>query len=212
MRTVPSISRIAVVAVLALLPLGVMAGGAQIESADEAVTAGDTGDLTIESVDEGNAQARPSRRTPDAGTRVTLSVAAGREADDGRLPTAKQREFKLGERRTVFEDTYRIGYIEDMQLNEQGNSEPIVEEVPFGRWLDVSVDEVGEEGVNATVYFVLKRPVNVDPNASQPHMHLPEADFSMVTRQVRLNRGDSETLRISGADDVFGIRLGMPAR
>jgi hypothetical protein len=96
-----------------------------------------------------------------------------------------------------------------MRINEQGDREPVVKDVAFGRWLEISVREAGDDGVTATVYFVRKRPVNVDPNADGPQMELPEAGYDMVSRDVRLTPGRRERLRIHGDNGPLGLQLGM---
>jgi hypothetical protein len=192
-----------------------LAGGARIESADgsRAASSGEGEGLVIEAVDEGAAEAATSSRDKASmGTSVTLSVAAGGEAEDGGLPAPAQRQFKLGERTTIFEDTYTIDYIEDMRLDEQGEPAPVVKGVAFGRWLDVAINESSEDRVDATVYFVRKEPINVAPSAEQPQLELPEANFNMVSRQVQLSRGASKQLRIRGGGGPIGVRLALPPR
>ncbi|GEM_PF-4497639 len=196
------------------LPGAAVAGGARIEAADGGRTAdaGDGADLVIESLDEGSVAAKKASRDNLGGAAVTLSVAAGAATDEAGLPAPESRQFKLGERATIFEDTYTIDYIDDMRLNEQGEPAPVVKGVAFGRWLDVAVTEASDDRVEATVYFVRKEPINASSSAEQPQLELPEADFEMVSRQVQLTRGVSEQLRIRGGGTPIGVRLALPRR
>lgn len=190
---------------------------ARIESSrsDKAVTAGqsDGSELTIESV--GDSTSSKTGEAPVSERGVVLDVGVGPEAREGGDdvgPATEKRAFALGKRATIFQDTYTVSYIDEMRINEQGDSEPVLAHEEFGRWLDVAVAEVSEDRVRATVYFVSKRPVNVAVDSDSPSMKLPEADFSMVSRDVRLARGESEDLRIRGDNGAVRLRLGVPKR
>lgn len=206
----------ALVALAAVFVIVAPAGAekARIESSerDKVVTARESSnsDLTIESVGDGTAS--KAAGDPLADRKVTLDVGVGVESEDGSGPAMEQREFGIGKRATVFQDTYSVSYIDDMTLNDQGESEPVLADEEFGRWLDIAVNEISDDAVRVTVYFVRKRPVNVATDGSGPRIELPEADFSMVSRDVQLSRGESEDLRIRGNDGSVRLRLGVPRR
>lgn len=197
----------------AALAASAVADGARIESADgeRSAQAGDGGDLVIESMSNGSASTAEGDGAVRAGGKVSVRVAAAPQPEDERLPTPEERDLPLGERLTIFKETYEVDYIDDMRLDEAGNQQPVIETVAFGRWVDVSVNEASDGEVDISLYVVRKRPINFPPDAKQPLLKLPEADYNMVSRQVRLTRGGSERLRIRDGDgEPIGVRLSLP--
>lgn len=218
MRKLKACWDVAMVVLLSCLVMSPAAAGGgsgvgRIESSEDGTTLNvgndSEGGLSIESVSEGSA-GESAERGDDGDGRVRLSVAAASQEDGGALPAPEEQAFTVGKRATVFKDTYTISYIDRMRLNERGEREPVLADVEFGRWLDIAVNEVGEDGVTATVYFVRKRPVNVDRDADGPQLELPEANYNMVSRDIRLTPGRREQLRITGDNSPVGLQLGMP--
>lgn len=199
--------------VAAVLAASAVADGARIESADgeRSVEAGDGGDLVIESMNNGPDSTAEGDEAVSSGGKVSVRVAAGPQSEDERLPAPEERDLPLGERLTIFKETYEVDYIDDMRLDKAGNRQPVIETVAFGRWVDVSVNEASDGEVDISLYVVRKRPINVQPDAKQPLLKLPEADYNMVSRQVRLTPGGSERLRIRDGDGKpIGVSLSLP--